>query len=252
MSANPSKDLNLDEEIRNVQMAIQSYAKHESVEMIHRPATRLKDMINILNSEKPHILHFAGHGYTESGELYMVDADTKGDKIIPYEALSLLFDTVKEDNLKLVFLNSCYSKVQADAILESIDYVIGMNDEIEDDSAKTLSTQFYSSFVAGVSLVNSFKQAKVEVIANHFSQKNIPELLTRSDEVKDFSIVDIVGEEEEKTTQEEKSNITINGDVTGVAHVSGGTVNQTINKKVINAKTNIEKLENKDGGIIHF
>ena len=203
MSANPSKDLNLDEEIRNVRMAIQSYAKHD-VEMIHQPAVRLEDMINLLNSEQPHILHFAGHGYDKSGELYMVDDDTKGDKIIPYEALFMLFDTVKEDNLKLVFLNSCYSKVQADAILESIDYVIGMNDEIEDDSAKTLSTQFYSSFVAGVSLVNSFKQAKVEVIANHFSQKNIPELLTRSDDVKDFSIVDIVGEEEEKITQEEK------------------------------------------------
>jgi hypothetical protein len=95
MSANPSKDLNLDEEIRNVRMAIQSYAKHESVEMIYQPATRLKDMINILNSEQPHILHFAGHGYDESGELYMVDDDTKGDKMIPYEALSLLFKTIK-------------------------------------------------------------------------------------------------------------------------------------------------------------
>ena len=198
MSANPSKDLNLDEEIRDVRMAIQSYAKHD-VEMIHQPAVRLEDMINLLNSEQPHILHFAGHGYAESGELYMVDDDTKGDKIIPSEALSLLFDSVKGGNLKLVFLNSCYSKVQADAILESIDYVIGMNDEIADDSAKTFSTQFYSSFVAGVSLINSFKQAKAKVTEKYPSQKNIPELLTRSDDVKDFSIVDIVGEKEKKS-----------------------------------------------------
>ena len=203
MSANPSKDLNLDEEIRDVRMAIQSYAKHD-VEMIHQPAVRLEDMINLLNSEQPHILHFAGHGYAESGELYMIDDDTKKDKIIPYESLSLLFDSVKEGNLKLVFLNSCYSKVQADAILESIDYVIGMNDEIADDSAKIFSTQFYSSFVAGVSLVNSFKQAKAKVTEKYPSQKNIPELLTRSDDVEDFSIVDIVGEEKEKTTREEK------------------------------------------------
>ena len=250
MSANPSLDLNLDEEIRGVQMAIQTYSTKDSIEMIHRPATRLKDMINILNSEQPHILHFAGHGYNESGELYMVDADTKKDKIIPYEALSLLFDSVKDNNLKLVFLNSCFSKNQADAILESIDYVIGMNSAIEDESAKTLSTQFYSSFVAGVSLVNSFKQAKVEVIANHFSQKSIPEFLTRSDEVEDFSIADIVGEEESKRIEQDSNNMTINGDVNGIAHVSGGTVNQTINNKTINAKNNIENIDN--SGTINF
>jgi len=37
-----------------------------------------------------------------------------------------------------------------------------------------------------------------------------------------------------------------------VGVVSGGTVNQTSNKKTVNAKTNLENIDNKDGGVINF
>ena len=47
-------------------------------------------------------------------------------------------------------------------------------------------------------------------------------------------------------------NITVNGDINGIASVSGGIVNQTINKKTINADKNFEHIEVKDGGTAHF
>lgn len=249
MSANPSLDLNLDEEIRNVQMAIQSFSKKDSVELIHRPATRLMDMINILNLEKPHILHFAGHGGAKEGELKLINDETGNAQLISNNVLLKLFQTVKNDNLKLVFLNSCYSKDQSGAILESIDYIIGMNSKIGNNTARTLSTQFYSSFVSGVSLVNSFGQAEVALMANHPSQQSVPELLTRNNDVKDFSIEDIIGKEEPQLAKEENTkkgqSHTGSGD-----NVAGNKVIHTTNK-TIHAEKNYEKIDN-NGGTMTF
>jgi len=232
ISANPSMDLDLDEEIRSVQKTINEHTeKRGSIEFIHRPAVRMSDLISALRQEKPHILHFSGHGLDGGGELCMIDEDTKKDRPIPIEALSVLFQSItKKGNLKLVFLNSCYSKVQADVILKHVDYVIGMNDAIEDGAAKTLSTRFYASFATGASIEDSFDDAQVMVLTNHYSQKLIPELLKKNESVEDFSLVDIVGEEETKSDKEESNsgtNITIKGNVSGVANMSGGTLTQS-------------------------
>ena len=256
ISANPSMDLDLDEEIRSVQKAINEYTeKRGSIEFIHRPAVRMDDLISALRQEKPHILHFAGHGLDGGGELCLIDDDTKRDRPIPIEALSALFRSIKKKgNLKLVFLNSCYSKVQAEAIIKHIDYVIGMNDAIEDGAAKTLSTRFYATFATGASIEDSFDDAEVMVLTNHYSQKTIPELLKKDESVEDFSLVDIVGEEETKSDKEESNtnNITIHGGVEGIGVVTGGTTHQTVTKTEVKAKNYVKKIDNNKGGKITF
>ncbi len=246
ISANPSKNLNLDEEIRSVQKAINEHTqKKESIEFIHRPAVRMSDLILLLRKEKPHILHFAGHGDDGNGELCMIDDDTKEDIPIPTEALSLLFKSIKKNgNLRLVFLNSCYSKEQAEVIIKHTDYVIGMNSEINDDTARTLSKQFYASFATGATVEEAFDDAKIMVITNHYGEKEIMELLKRDESVKDFDITDIVGKERDKKEESGGTTINIKGNVNGVANVSGGTVNQTITQKTIKAKNNFEHIEN--------
>jgi len=247
VSANPSKDLNLDEEIRNVQKAINEHTqKRDSIEFIHRSSVKMNDLMLLLRKEKPHILHFIGHGV--NGELCMIDDKTREEIPIPIEELSLLFKNIKRNgNLKLVFLNSCYSKEQAKAIIKHTDYVIEMKNEINDDTARTLSKQFYASFATGASVEDAFTDAKVMVITNHYGEEEIIELVKRDEGVEDFSIVDIVGDEEQKATRGDTNNITINGSVNGVAHVSGGTVNHTIN-----TKSYIENIDNQDGGTINF
>ena len=209
MSSNPSLDyeydqetgeivglesvsvLQLDEEYRSIEQAIARNSDKGAVELKIKTAPRMTDLIEALNQEKPDILHFSGHGMEKSGELCLVkDIDTT-PTAIPTEALSTLFETV-EDNLKVVFLDSCYSKVQAEAIITHVDYVIAMNDAIGDDSATTLATMFYSAFASGKSLQNAFKQAKIMLMANHPDEKNIPELLMRTEDVKDFSLADFL------------------------------------------------------------
>ena len=72
----------------------------------------------------------------------------------------------------------------------------------------------------------------------------------RDESVEDIRISEMMPKQEREESRE--SDININGDITGVGVVSGGTVNQTINKKTVNAKTNIENIDNKDGGGINF
>jgi hypothetical protein len=254
VSANPNKDLDLDEEIRSVQKAINEHTqKKDSIEFIHSPAIRMNDLILLLRKEKPHILHFSGHGVDGNGELCMINNKTKKIIPIPTKALTSLFKNIKKNgNLRLVFLNSCYSKEQAEIIVKHIDYVIGMNNEINDDTARTLSQQFYASFATGATVEEAFDDAKVMVITNHYGEENIMEMLKRDDSVEDFSIVDVVGEEEQKSTKADTNDITVNGDINGIGYVLGGTVNQTINKKTINADKNFEHIEVKDGGTANF
>jgi hypothetical protein len=45
-------------------------------------------------------------------------------------------------------LNACYSEVQAKAIAQHINYVIGMNDQIEDKAAIEFVVGFYDALLA--------------------------------------------------------------------------------------------------------
>jgi len=242
ISANPSKNLNLDEEIRSVQKAINEHTqKKESIQFIHRPAVRMSDLILLLREKKPHILHFAGHGDDGNGELCMIDDETKEDIPIPTKALTLLFKSIKiNGNLRLVFLNSCYSKEQAEVIIKHTDYVIGMNSEINDDTARTLSKQFYASFATGATVEEAFDDAKIMVITNHYGEEEIMELLKRDKSVKDFSIVDIVGKEEQLDNEESNIKQTHSG--------SGDNVvgDKIVHNKTIFTENNFENIDNKD------
>lgn len=54
-------------------------------------------------------------------------------------------------------LNACYSEVQANAIVEHINYAIGMNHEIRDDSAIAFATGFYQALGYGQPIEQSYK-----------------------------------------------------------------------------------------------
>jgi hypothetical protein len=87
-------------------------------------ATRPDDLLQRLNEHKPQIVHFSGHG-SSSGELMLMDKNREM-KPVSTAALRALFTTMK-DNVRVVLLNACFSQIQADALRESIDCVIGMN-----------------------------------------------------------------------------------------------------------------------------
>lgn len=96
----------------------------------------------------------------------------------PIQALTALFATLK-DNIRLVFLNACYSRDQAQALITSIDCVIGMKDSIYDDAATVFASSFYRAIGFGRSIREAFDQGRTALLLEGIPEEDIPELLVK-------------------------------------------------------------------------
>ncbi len=99
-------------------------------------------------------------------------------KPVSAEALKMLFTTLK-DNIRVVVLNACYSEIQAQAIAEVIDCVVGMSTAIGDDAAIIFAASFYRAIGFGRSIKEAFDQGKTAIMLEGIPEANTPQLLTR-------------------------------------------------------------------------
>ena len=100
------------------------------------------DLLSNLIKKEPAILHFGGHG-TKSGSLVFQNK-AGNTQSATAASVTRVFNTLPPA-VRLVFLNACYSKVQAEAIRKIIDFTVGMNDKIGDAAAIEFATGFYMS-----------------------------------------------------------------------------------------------------------
>ena len=104
--------------------------------------------------------------------------DRRQAKRVTSSALKALFSTVK-DNIRLVVLNACYSKLQAESIVQEIDCVVGMNTSIGDKAAIAFAASFYRALGFGRSVKEAFEQGKVFLRLEGIGEADTPELLVR-------------------------------------------------------------------------
>ena len=95
------------------------------------------------------------------------------------EALVHLFRTLK-DNIRLVLLNACSTRPQAEAIAETIDCTIGMRKPIGDDAAIVFAASFYRALGFGRSVKEAFEVGKAALLLEGIPEDKTPELLTRA------------------------------------------------------------------------
>src|SRR3954452_11321672 len=114
LAANPAgtQPLKLDEEIRQITAKVRAAEYRDSLELVSRWAVRPDDLLQALLEEKPHVVHFSGHG-SSAAELVLLD-DRGNPKPVSQAALVHLFRTLR-DNVRVVMLNACYSRPQAGA-----------------------------------------------------------------------------------------------------------------------------------------
>lgn len=177
LAANPlsTERLSLDKEIREITSKIRSSEYRDLVELISIWAVRPDDLLQSLNTYKPQIVHFSGHG-SPSG---IILVDQKGDeKLVPASALKTLFTALK-DNIQVVILNACYSKTQAEAIAQTIDCTIGMEEAIGDEAAIAFISSFYRAIGFGRSIQAAFEQGKVALMLEGIPEEHVPVLLSR-------------------------------------------------------------------------
>jgi nucleoside phosphorylase/tetratricopeptide (TPR) repeat protein len=155
LAANPAgtTQLALDEEIRAIDAKIRGSEHPERLTLVSHWAVRLDDLSGLLMRQRPHVVHFSGHG-ASTGEIVLL-REGGTPKPVPPEALAELFRVLK-DNVRVVVLNACYSQAQAKAIVREIDCAVGMSDAIPDDAAIAFAAEFYQALGFGKSVQEAF------------------------------------------------------------------------------------------------
>jgi hypothetical protein len=177
LSANPASTspLRLDEEAREIEAKIRASEHRDSLELITKWAVRPDDLLQSLNQHRPHIVHFSGHS-SPTEEVILLD--TQGNpKRVSKEALVSLFSALK-DNIRVVILNSCFSKPQAEAITGKVDFAIGMTREIGDPAAITFAASFYRAIGFGRSVKEAFDQGIAALLLDGIPEEKTPILVS--------------------------------------------------------------------------
>ena len=159
-------------EFDSVRDAVRSASFGDEFDVQQSHSTQIAEVGNELKTMRPRIVHFSGHGL-ETGELVFETEDGSSQQVAP-EALRTVFAEFT-DHVRLVVLNACWSEVQAFELVAIIDNVVGMTSRISDRAALQFSRRFYANLADGVSVTESFEQARCGLADEH----ETPRLLVR-------------------------------------------------------------------------
>jgi hypothetical protein len=119
-------------------------------------------------------VHFCGHGAGDDG-IFLEDINGE-PKLVKTDALANLFKLFSKQ-VNCVILNACYSNIQAQAISQYINCVIGMRSAIEDRSAIQFAIGFYDAIGAGRSTEDAFEFGRNAIEMQDISERLAPTLL---------------------------------------------------------------------------
>lgn len=181
LGVNPrgTTQLRIDQELRDIDQALRLSNHRDRFEFIPKMAVTVEDLRRHLLNERPNIIHFSGHGAGQTG---LVFEDENGNAFpVPAGPLSRLFGLF-QNYVQCVVLNACYSKEQADAIAQSIPYVIGMSDALPDKTAIEFATAFYDTLGSDHSnnYVFAFDIAKTALELKNLPGDQLPVLVKKT------------------------------------------------------------------------
>ncbi len=175
LASNPldQEQLRLDEEARAIQDMIRRSQHRDAVRLESRWAVRPQDVMQAINECNPRIVHFSGHG-SDNDEIVFQD-EFGNTKPVTKEAIVQVM-LACSGNIQLVFFNTCYSRNQAEAVVEHTQSALGMSTSIGDDAARVFASQFYSAIGFGKSVKVAFEQAKAALMLGSIPEEDTPEL----------------------------------------------------------------------------
>jgi serine phosphatase RsbU (regulator of sigma subunit) len=214
-AANPSgtPQLDLPREFREIDEEIRLSTFRSAVELILVPGTRPVDLLRKLRENQPEVVHFSSHGspaelFLESGDDEVDAPGFAGSRLrspddrdmtglgpsaseigkvthgrphaVSKSALVNVLRSCDEGNLRLVVLNACETRMQAEALTEIVDCVVSMNREISDRAAIVFAATFYGALASGRSVQRAFDQGVARVSAECIGEADTPELVVRA------------------------------------------------------------------------
>ena len=157
LAANPrnSSRLQLGNEVKAIDEGLRRSRDREQFTLTSKWAVTTRDFYRYMLDIKPHIVHCCGHGRGEAG-IVLEDGEGRTE-LLGSDAITDLFKLFAQEGLECALLNACYSEVQADAIVQHVPYVIGMNQEIGDRAATVFAVAFYDALGAGREIEFAFE-----------------------------------------------------------------------------------------------
>jgi hypothetical protein len=214
-AANPrgTTPLDLHREFREIDEEVRLATFRGAVELILVPGARPVDLLRKLNETQPQVVHFSSHGtpdeiILESGDeeadatgvsgTGMRSTDERDIKAVRPDAVdggstsqgppqgiskSALVNVLRscdEGNLRLVVLNACHTRLQAEALTQVVDCVISMSRTISDRAAIKFAASFYGALAFGRSVQRAFDQEVARLSAEGIAEADTPELVVRA------------------------------------------------------------------------
>lgn len=129
---------------------------------LHQPrlALRANDLTRALNETQPGLVHFAGHGSGASG--ICLENNLGRSQAVRGDALASLFRQFTHC-VKAVVLNACFTEIQAHAIAQHVDAVIGTRGAIGDEASVAFAVGFYQALNNGCPVADAFQLGCAEV-----------------------------------------------------------------------------------------
>lgn len=164
LAANPKNTsrLRLEEEIREIDEGLRRANKREQFKLEMKLAVRKRDFYRAILDTHPQIIHFCGHGGGEDG--IALEDETGQIAFVEADTLASWFKLFAKKGVECVVLNACYSEVQADAISQHINHVIGMNTAIGDKAAINFAVAFYDALAAGEDVEFAFELGRSQLV----------------------------------------------------------------------------------------
>lgn len=144
--------LKLGEEYRQIRSEIELDHRFE---LIQEWSVRARDLQRALMKHEPDIVHFSGHGNKKG---ILLEDDEGNTRVASKQALAELF-SIFSKNIRVVFLNACYTEYHIEFFRRTIDFTIGMKTAVGDSAAIEFAAAFYRALAYGHSVEKAFKLA---------------------------------------------------------------------------------------------
>jgi WD40 repeat protein len=213
--ANPhgTTALDLSREFREIDDEVRMAPNRAAVDLILVPGTRPVDLLRKLNENQPQIVHFSSHGSADDIVLESGDDDAGVPEVLRGAAMSVderdmslvrpdaigkastsqstprsvsksalvnVLRSCDEGNLRLVVLNACNTRPQAEALTEVVDCVVSMNRTVSDQAAIKFAASFYGALAYGKSVQKAFDQGVARLGAEGIAEVDTPELVVKA------------------------------------------------------------------------
>lgn len=183
LAANPTgtAKLDLSKEYDEITEKIYAATDGKKFDFEIKHATSTEELPKLLMRHKPAIVHFSSHGTTEG----LILENTKHEmELVRPDLLTRLFAIINKDNkIKCVILNACYSEGQAKAISQAVDFVIGMSQPITDKTAIRFAGQFYQALGFKKSILEAFELGRVAAGLSGLHEDDAPKLHQRTETI---------------------------------------------------------------------